>query len=45
MKIPTLHEWMNEFAMDERIKMIVLDLKVTIPTPRIDSRHNELLLN
>ena len=27
---------MNEFAMDERIKMIVLDLKVTIPTPRIE---------
>jgi len=28
-KIPTLHEWMNEFAMDERIKMIVLDLKIS----------------
>ena len=27
---------MNEFAMDERIKMIVLDLKVTIATPRIE---------
>ena len=26
--IPTLHEWMNEFAEDDRIKMIVLDLKV-----------------
>lgn len=26
--IPTLHEWMNKFAQDDRIKLIVLDLKV-----------------
>ena len=26
--IPTLHEWMNRFAEDDRIKLIVLDLKV-----------------
>jgi len=27
--IPTLHEWMNQFAQDDRIKLIVLDLKVS----------------
>ena len=27
--IPTLHEWMNQFAQEDRIKLIVLDLKVS----------------
>jgi hypothetical protein len=26
--IPTLHEWMNEFAADPRLQLIVLDLKL-----------------